>query len=210
VERLDAAQHACYEAPMMFLATVGSCALLSGLAVGIALTAGCGSEIITPVGASVAGTWEYDEGGPAPLKIKVSFNADGSVDETVTPGSPLSGAVTVTGLTWTASSGTLSIAGTPSCAGGFTGSGYLGLLARISASELCMHPLMPLNQTLDPNSAPIPNGESLQVVGTGCSYRLSNDGSTLELGNCHLPPITWTSPAPQLPGYVDFTLHRVD
>jgi hypothetical protein len=190
---------------------VGGRVVVLGLALGVALVAGCGNEIITPVG----GTWEYDDGQPAPLTIKVALNADGSVVETLTPSSPLTGSITVTGLTWSVSESTLSITGSPSCSGGFMDAGesrtaYLSGLARISAGDVCMYPLIPLNSALDPNSAPIPNGEKLQVVGTGCTYALSDDGSTLDLNGCVLPPEHFTTPAPRFSSTVDFTLHRVD
>jgi hypothetical protein len=197
-------------------------ALLSSAVACSLVTAGCGGKVLAPVG----GTWTYSEPacGLTPLlKIAVDLEDDGSVEETLTFGAPITGAMHVSGLSWNASSNTMTISGTPSCSGGFTapnGSSppdvpsYKPFVTRLTPNLMCGSPILFISSELDPNAAcqPMPT----MVLGSACSFSLSNDGNILTLGHCEesIPPTGGGSNVyPGLPEggprteYVDYMLH---
>jgi hypothetical protein len=194
------------------------CLFALSAAAGVILAAGCGGRILSPVG----GTWTYTQpasGVLPPMKITVDLEDDGNVDQTLTFGAPISGAMHVSGLSWSVSSNTMTISGTPSCSGGFTaGAGSPRLtqaFLTIFSNHVCSSPRLPVSSALDPNAAPIPNGFATMVVGTACNYTLSNDDDTLTLEHCEeslataegsdiYPGVSSSGPRSE---YVDYTLH---
>jgi hypothetical protein len=168
---------------MAFLRSLASTALLMAAA----LVAGCSGEIIPAFGGT---TWTYTEPAAAPLaKIQVLFHADGSVTETVTGRSPMTGTVSVSGLSWSASSGLLDISGTPTCTGGFEGARF-PLFE--SLSTFCSWTAFVPDDSLDPNEPPPSRPALLNVAGSGCAYALSSDGDRLNLDNCSMSLLTPT------------------
>jgi len=175
----------------------------------VLLLAGCGGKVVTSLGGT---TWTYAQSvcGYPPSKITVDFEEDGRVDETLTFSTPISGAMHMSGLSWSVSSNSMNISGTPTCSGGFTegvDTPYLGSLN----THACSSPRLPIGCGLDPNAAGVPGGMATQVVGVGCDYTLSSNGAVLTLQHCEESPPT--SPAPLYPGaelpggYFDYTLH---
>jgi hypothetical protein len=116
------------------------------------------SPNIGPVANPLDGTWLYTEReGDQTFDARITFESDGSITESVEV-SDCTGVDTVSGLSWTSTSTTLTVAGTESCTGELT-------CGTSTAGCSTMTPMGPATDTT-------------------CNYALSNGDDTLTISDC--------------------------
>jgi hypothetical protein len=163
------------------------------LVVSLLISAGCGGRVIE---GPLLGTWTYRSTDELVRTIAVTFNAAGTAAEVLTLGNPssyptetCSGTPTLSGYSWTATSTTLTISGSPTCLGTIACSDCSA--AGTFDCNQCAFPMYQFMVVGDDPDLP-PNSAVTQVAGA-CQYTLSSDNKTLTLDQCTqtiaLPPL---------------------